>query len=268
MVKAMPTLSPAGSEVRQHDPDHFLTTLFAPEQRREDLFILYAFAAEVARIPTLVSEPVLGHMRLQWWREALGEGVPSLLPPLALALREMVARRGLSVGLFEAMIDSIAHSLDNPFVPDDAPLQSRLEACGGGLARLAWQVLDGEAGGVGDHAAHHAGMAYALAVCLRSAASTAAMGRSTVPGLDLTDKTASALRAAQMARQAVSHMGEARRLLATPGQDRVAAFLPLVIAEGILHRLARAGDNLLDASLALPLRRPWVMTWRAWRGRY
>jgi phytoene synthase len=43
--------------------------LFAPAPRRVLLFALYAFNAEVARIAETVREPMLGAIRLEWWRE-------------------------------------------------------------------------------------------------------------------------------------------------------------------------------------------------------
>ena len=42
----------------------------APRARR-DLIALTAFLGEVARIPEAVSEPMMGEIRLQWWRDAL-----------------------------------------------------------------------------------------------------------------------------------------------------------------------------------------------------
>ena len=53
------------------DYDRYLSALFAPACRREALFALIAFNHEIARIPEAVSEPMLGRIRLQWWREVL-----------------------------------------------------------------------------------------------------------------------------------------------------------------------------------------------------
>ena len=53
------------NQVRQHDRDRYLTALFAPPARRPGLFALYAFNLEVAKVREAVSEPMLGHIRLQ-----------------------------------------------------------------------------------------------------------------------------------------------------------------------------------------------------------
>src|SRR5207249_10503855 len=62
-------LSPVAALVRRHDRDRFQTALFAPAARREALFALYAFNYEIARVRERVSEPTLGRIRLEWWRE-------------------------------------------------------------------------------------------------------------------------------------------------------------------------------------------------------
>jgi NADH dehydrogenase [ubiquinone] 1 alpha subcomplex assembly factor 6 len=65
-------LSYCGQLVKDHDPDRFLISLFAPLAAREDLWALFAFNHEIAKTREVVSETVLGQARLQWWREAVG----------------------------------------------------------------------------------------------------------------------------------------------------------------------------------------------------
>src|SRR5438552_16844209 len=66
-------LDPSGALVRRHDHDRYLSALFAPEPARAGLFALYAFNVEVAKTREVVREPILGSIRLQWWRDALAE---------------------------------------------------------------------------------------------------------------------------------------------------------------------------------------------------
>src|SRR5260221_11842658 len=68
---AQTTLSYCGQQVRRYDHDRFLTALFAPADRRDDLLALYAFNLEIAKIRETVTEPMLGRIRLQWWRETI-----------------------------------------------------------------------------------------------------------------------------------------------------------------------------------------------------
>lgn len=66
-------LTYSGEQIRQHDPDRFLLSLFAPADRRAALWTLFAFNHEIAKTREVVSETQLGLIRLQWWREAIGE---------------------------------------------------------------------------------------------------------------------------------------------------------------------------------------------------
>lgn len=85
-------LSYCGRQVRRYDHDRFLTSLFAPAARREGLLALYAFNVEIAKTAEVVSEAMLGQIRLQWWREAI-EALYAGAPPeheVALADRKSV----------------------------------------------------------------------------------------------------------------------------------------------------------------------------------
>ena len=64
-------LSLCAQEVRRHDWDRFLFTLFAPADVREDIFTFLAFNSEVARTRDVVTEPLMGKIRLQWWQDAI-----------------------------------------------------------------------------------------------------------------------------------------------------------------------------------------------------
>lgn len=58
-------------ELRGLDGDLYLCHLFAPSEKRDALLTLYHFYADIARIPTAVSDPMIGAIRLQWWRDLL-----------------------------------------------------------------------------------------------------------------------------------------------------------------------------------------------------
>lgn len=69
-------LSVCGDYVRKSDPDHFFCALFMPVSLREQYFRLLAFYAEITRAVTfssswMVSGPMAGYIRLQWWRDLL-----------------------------------------------------------------------------------------------------------------------------------------------------------------------------------------------------
>ena len=82
--------------VRQHDPDRFLCTLFAPAERRGALFALLAYNHELARAREAATNPIAALIRLQWWREAVqdaAQGRPArrheVSVPLHAAIRDV-----------------------------------------------------------------------------------------------------------------------------------------------------------------------------------
>lgn len=57
--------------VRAADHDRYLSALYAPEDKREALFSLYAFNAEIAGVRDRIREALPGEVRLQWWRDVI-----------------------------------------------------------------------------------------------------------------------------------------------------------------------------------------------------
>src|SRR5262245_33397601 len=94
--------------VRQADRDRFLASLFAPADRRPDLFAIYAFNVEIAGVREVAREPLPGEMRLQWWRDVLDGSRPGEARdhPVAAALGEATARRGLPVDTLLDLIEA------------------------------------------------------------------------------------------------------------------------------------------------------------------
>ena len=75
------------TQLRVNDGDLYLCHLFTPGDKRSRMLALYAAYTEIARIPSEVSEPMVGAIRLQWWRDALAaEPDASNSPPFVAAL--------------------------------------------------------------------------------------------------------------------------------------------------------------------------------------
>ncbi|MEO1027719.1 MAG: squalene/phytoene synthase family protein [Pseudomonadota bacterium] len=59
--------------IRRVDEDRWLSARYADHQDRLSLIAFYAFLHELSKVKTTVSEPVLGAMRFQWWRDMLDQ---------------------------------------------------------------------------------------------------------------------------------------------------------------------------------------------------
>src|SRR5579862_868673 len=151
--------------VRAADPDRYFASLFAPAPHRAYLHALYAFNHEVAHVAESVREPMLGAIRLEWWRET-AEGAAKGTPrnhDVARGLAALLANRSVALPAFEAIIAARAFDSGGDHFADFASLESYLDATGGGLMRLATQILGGDPALVRD-----AALAYGLTGLLRS----------------------------------------------------------------------------------------------------
>src|ERR1051325_8008814 len=94
--------------VRAYDKDHFLTSLFAPAERRPYLFALYAFALEIGRVKLLVNEAMAGTIRLQWWLEAVGglRAGEAAARTVMLALQAAGAQTGVAIAPLAAAVEA------------------------------------------------------------------------------------------------------------------------------------------------------------------
>lgn len=58
-------------DVRARAPDLYLSLLLSRPESRAPLLALYALEAEMLKIPSRVSQPALGLVRIAWWRDML-----------------------------------------------------------------------------------------------------------------------------------------------------------------------------------------------------
>lgn len=68
------------AQLKRYDHDRYLAVLLAPADLRPKLAALYAFEVELERVPHTVSEPMLGEIRFQWWRDVLESLTPASRP--------------------------------------------------------------------------------------------------------------------------------------------------------------------------------------------
>lgn len=148
--------------IRRVDPDRWISSRFiADAQARADVIALYAFDHELARAPKVSSNPLIGEIRLTWWREALEEifeARPVRRHPTVEALAEAIGRGGLSRDALEALIDARYRELD-PQPLGEADALGWARGTGGGVAVIAAGLLD--AAGQAENA-RAAGAAWAL----------------------------------------------------------------------------------------------------------
>jgi NADH dehydrogenase [ubiquinone] 1 alpha subcomplex assembly factor 6 len=262
-------LSYCALEVRRQDPDRFVTALFAPAERREELCVLYAFNLEVAKTREAVSETLIGQIRLQWWREAIGEiyaGKPRQ-HAVALPLAALISRAGLSRAHFERLIDAREFDLEDAPPATLEALEAYAEGTSSSLIALALETLDAKETDM-EAAWRPLGIAWALVGLVRAIPFHAQRRRLYLPQDVMAD--AGVEPGKLLERGHVQGLSEAVRTVAMRAQERLAearrfrgkfpraalpALLPGILADGYLAELRRAGYD--PFALDRARQRPW-----------
>ncbi len=232
--------------VRRHDPDRFLTALFAPPDKRPALLALYAFNHELARAREAAREPALALIRLHWWREVV-DGAPRA-HEVATPLAAFLADGALARADLLALIDAREVEADPAIATLDEFL-AYLRGTAGGLAVAAARLL----GAATPEAVRDLGAAYGAAGVLRAVPALARQGRCLLPadvlaahGLSPEAVPDAVLRApatpavqaalAALAATGRSLLADAPRRLPRPV---IAAALPAVLARRDFSRILR-----------------------------
>ncbi len=270
-------LSYCAQQVRGLDKDRYLAVLLAPPECREHLFSLYAFNIEISKTREVVSESLLGEMRLNWWREAIEAIYHGELNdhPVVEALERTIVECVLPKQPFLDIINARQFDLY------DEPMKTIVEfdAYAGATSSLLFQLAGFIVGGQKAHktaeASGHAGVAYALQGLIRAAPIHAARGQLYLPcevlehsGVTLSDyfrgKMTPELGVAfrELHDIAHYHVELAHEHLADIPAEVFPAFLPASLIKPYLKKILRKAFD--------PFSRPIEITqfsrqWKLWR---
>ena len=259
--------------VRESDRDRYLTSLFAPADRRDALAALYAFNIEISRVRELAREPLPGEIRLQWWLDVLdGERAEEAnANPVAAALLSAIERHRLPAAKLADIIEARRFDLYDEELPHLADLEIYASRTSSALIVLAAQILGVDAAA----AAAPAGIAYGLTGLLRAFAVHSARRQLYLPaellerhGAKTYDifagRTSPGLNAAlaDLRGLARTHLAAAREPMSKLPAQALPAFLPVALVRPALDRLDRS-DAFAPTELS-PWRRQWLI-WRAAR---
>jgi len=233
------SLDACAALVERGDPDRFRTLLAAPLDARRRLLPLYAFNLEVARAPWLTAEPMIADMRLQWWRDVLGE----------IAAGGPVRRHEVATPLAEVLTPDDATALDplaaahrwacysDPF-DDTAAFTAHIDATGGTLMAVAARIL----GATDTTPAQDAGFAAGLANWFLAVPDLESRNR-----LPLPDGRPAAV--AELARDGLARLARARAARLRLPKAARPALAPAWRAEALLSRAARDPHRVADGTL-------------------
>jgi phytoene synthase len=271
------------TELRRGDLDRWLACLFIPEAKRRHAHALYAFSLEIARVREIVSQPMPGLIRLQWWRDALArpDDGDVRANPVAAALADTIHRFNLPKEALIELIDAREFDLfDEPMETVEA-LEGYAKATSSSLFRMSSMIVASEQSAASFACAEHGGVSYALTGLLRAFPWHSARGQLFIPlevlrkhGLGRGDIAAGRPTLAVLAALA-DLRGLARKNLycflssikGLPGTC-LAGLLPVSLCEAYLRQMEKPGYDPFKTAVTLPQwRRQWIL-WRAakrWR---
>jgi len=168
---------------RAHERDRYLAATLSPTEVQADVFAIAAYLGELARIPVFVSEPMIGEIRLQWWRDALANAGPGVATghPIADAIAAAMQRHGLSKPLLIGMAEAQSLCLYDEPPRDDMELRQHLIKTHGAAFQLVAQVVAGQPVTDWTDWLNRAGYAYGLARTAVEFGAVLGQGRTLAP---------------------------------------------------------------------------------------
>jgi 15-cis-phytoene synthase len=210
--------------VMRGDKDRYLSSLFAPQVKREHLFALYAFNIEITRISETVSEPHIGLVRQQWWLDSIDGIYAGNTPdhPVAQALAKTIAFADLPKQSLSNLIIAREFDLYDDAMPSLNDLEGYLGETSSSIIQMASLVL----GESLPQAAGLAGVALGLAKVLR-------IGRKSFLPADMVRNMGESETKNQLRIHARKRLTEAR--MQTIPTNALPAFLPASLTEIYLN---------------------------------
>jgi phytoene synthase len=123
------------------DPERALAVAYAPADRRPALAALFALDERFGQVVASTSEPMIGLMRLAWWREALEklDRDPAPAEPLLQLVAAELLARGLSGNRLAAIEHGWSALVDGE--PDEEAIARHGRERGGNLFAAAGLLL-------------------------------------------------------------------------------------------------------------------------------
>jgi len=258
--------------LKSSDPERYLASLYLREDIRHVAMTLYAFDTEISRIPDIVSEPMPGEIRIQWWRDLIKSDGNSGSGPLAEELLSVIQKKSLPRDVLDNYLEARIFDLYQDPMPDMNTYEGYLgETVSAFFHMLAMACGEEGSTSLAD-ACGHAGVAMGIARQISVCTYTRARGQLYFPlstlkehGLqretwltpDITPEHIAVIEA--MLDHAKMHLKKAREAISCLSIDVRPVFVPIVFAEDLLSRISKNPAQCFQSRVALsPLRRQWL----------
>lgn len=262
--------------------DYYAQLLYIKDTLRGPAASIYAFAHAIDQIPALVSEPMPGEVRLQWWRDVFSgdrEG-EALSNPIAKALLQTISDHELSAEGFNRYLDAKTFDLYNDPMPDVETLEAYFGETDSFLLQSVVAIHGAEMDTNLADACGHSGVAIGVARILLNTPSHCNMQRCYIPrtmleendlsttiwfAADLLDGHKNAHKA--FAEFGLKHVVLAKSAIKKCDKNYANSFLSLSLAENIMKRAVKLeGDPRTQMVHQSPLAKQWILLKTAFTG--
>ncbi|KQZ13784.1 phytoene synthase [Mesorhizobium sp. Root554] len=268
--------------VRTADHDRYLSALYAPADKREALFSLYAFNAEIAGVRDRIRDGLPGEVRLQWWRDVIAADDPAAGAghPLAQALLRTISEHNLPKAAFDNYLEARIFDLYDDPMPSRTDLEGYCGETASAILQLSALVLDPAAASRFAELAGHAGCAQGIAGVLLLLPLHRRRGQCYIPADILAAAGTSS--DAFLAGDGDPAAGRAVEAMVALGREHLAmfkdgaralpaslrpAFLPLALTEAYLAKMAGSAQALAGFGVRISaIRKHWLLFRYATRG--
>ncbi len=131
-------------DLKSCDKDSYLTALFLGRRHSAALWTVYGFNCELAKISRQVQEPMLGKIRVQWWRDVIDQAGNATKirhgHPVADQMVELFENYNFSPHLFHAIIDAREQDQGTVFLQDLPSFHLYHQNIWSNLYQLAWHI--------------------------------------------------------------------------------------------------------------------------------
>ncbi len=244
--------------VKSNDLDRYLSTLLADREKQRALFAIYAFDADVSSIAGQITEPGIGEIRLQWWRDELDAvyGGNCDNHPVARELQPVVHKYDLPKHLFSKLIDSQQTDVYRQPMDSLDDLLKHLTIASSAITDLASRVLIGYDALEIEFLINKAGIARGLSKAVSSLPRQAARNHCLLPSQMLHDRdtnaqeifsgdgvTGARLVVAELCHLVSKNLQEIRQDQGILKKVVLPAFFPASLAGLLCDKIARTSDN-------------------------
>ncbi len=251
--------------LRELDPERYLACLYLPDSYRVAAAAIYAFDAEISRIPSLISEPMPGEIRLQWWRDLISSRAnSSSAGALADLLLQTIEKHDLPRETFINYLDARLIDLYQDPMPDQGSFEGYLGETTSSLLQLVSLCAGAQTSKTLADACGHAGMALGIVRLVSQLPSYRGTGRIYFPmallkacGLDRDQWLRGAPDERHMAvldemlEQAKSHLVYSREAVVKLPEELHPVFLPLAFVTPLLRKAKAGGLGVFSKSAKL-----------------